>query len=115
MSEEESSSTKYGNLYSYKFYIRPTAHRLYGDRFSTIKKIKWIRLLYTHPAHIYDDLIDVIANNKKVVKDPDSYWGVYREGRPAYGRRPVTGRDIMQDGPFGCHHIGGAICKGCCV
>lgn len=39
MSAEENTS-KYGNLYSYKFYLRPTAHRLYGDRFSSIKKIK---------------------------------------------------------------------------
>ena len=39
MSTEENTS-KYGNLYSYKFYLRPTAHRLYGDRFSSIKKIK---------------------------------------------------------------------------
>ena len=39
MSIEENAS-KYGNLYSYKFYLRPTAHRLYGDRFSSIKKIK---------------------------------------------------------------------------
>lgn len=36
----EENTTKYGNLYSYKFYLRPTAHRLYGDRFSSIKKIK---------------------------------------------------------------------------
>ncbi len=40
MPKEESNSTKYGNLYSYKFYIKPTAHRLYGDRFSSMKKIK---------------------------------------------------------------------------
>lgn len=39
MSTEENAS-KYGNLYSYKFYLRPIAHRLYGDRFSAIKKIK---------------------------------------------------------------------------
>ena len=39
MSTEENTA-KYGNLYSYKFYLRPTAHRLYGDRFSSIKKIK---------------------------------------------------------------------------
>ena len=36
----EEHNAKYGNLYSYKFYLRPTAHRMYGDRFSTIKKIK---------------------------------------------------------------------------
>lgn len=38
MSSEE-SATKYGNLYSYKYVIRPTAHRMYGDRFAS-KDIK---------------------------------------------------------------------------
>jgi ribosomal protein S12 methylthiotransferase len=33
-----------------------------------IKGIRWIRLLYAHPAHIYDDLIKVIASEKKIVK-----------------------------------------------
>lgn len=33
-------NNNFGNLYSYKFYIRPTAHRLYGSRFSKKPKIK---------------------------------------------------------------------------
>ncbi len=35
---------------------------------SAIKGIEWIRLLYCYPDRITDSLIDVIANNKKVVK-----------------------------------------------
>ena len=35
---------------------------------SKIDKIKWIRLQYCYPENITDDLIDEIANNKKVVK-----------------------------------------------
>ncbi len=35
---------------------------------SEIPEIKWIRLLYTHPAHYSDELIDVIASNPKVCK-----------------------------------------------
>jgi len=37
-------------------------------KLSEIKKIKWIRLLYTHPAHYSDELINTIAANKKVCK-----------------------------------------------
>lgn len=35
----ESEITNYGNLYSYKYYLRPTAHRLYGDRLADNTKI----------------------------------------------------------------------------
>ncbi|MCF7872837.1 MAG: MiaB/RimO family radical SAM methylthiotransferase [Candidatus Omnitrophica bacterium] len=30
------------------------------------KKIEWIRLIYTHPKHFSDDLIDLIASEKKI-------------------------------------------------
>ena len=33
-----------------------------------IKSLKWIRLMYTHPAHFTDELIKVIAEEKKIVK-----------------------------------------------
>lgn len=33
-----------------------------------IEGLEWIRVLYTHPAHIDDDLIDLIAREKKIVK-----------------------------------------------
>ncbi|MCF7874196.1 MAG: 30S ribosomal protein S12 methylthiotransferase RimO [Candidatus Omnitrophica bacterium] len=32
----------------------------------TIKKIKWIRLIYTHPKHFSNDLIDLIASEEKI-------------------------------------------------
>ncbi|MGB2697143.1 MAG: 30S ribosomal protein S12 methylthiotransferase RimO, partial [Candidatus Zixiibacteriota bacterium] len=35
---------------------------------SEIPEIKWIRILYTHPAHYSDELIDTIASNPKVCK-----------------------------------------------
>jgi ribosomal protein S12 methylthiotransferase len=33
-----------------------------------IKGIRWIRILYAHPAHITDELIKVVASEKKIVK-----------------------------------------------
>ena len=38
MPELQDQGTHYGNLFSYKYYLRPTAHRLYGNSSST--KIK---------------------------------------------------------------------------
>ncbi|MBU0533472.1 MAG: 30S ribosomal protein S12 methylthiotransferase RimO [Candidatus Omnitrophica bacterium] len=38
------------------------------EELSKIKKIRWIRLLYTHPAHYSDELINTIATNKKICK-----------------------------------------------
>lgn len=35
---------------------------------SEIRKLKWIRLLYTHPAHFSDELIETVASNPKVCK-----------------------------------------------
>lgn len=32
------------------------------------KKIRWIRLVYTHPKHFSDSLIDVIAQSKRICK-----------------------------------------------
>jgi ribosomal protein S12 methylthiotransferase len=49
---------------------------LYGDKqlhtllkeLSKIPNLKWIRLLYCYPEHIYDELIEEIATNPKVLK-----------------------------------------------
>lgn len=38
------------------------------EKLEEIKGIKWIRLMYTYPSHISDELIDYISTSKKVVK-----------------------------------------------
>ncbi|MFC1549220.1 30S ribosomal protein S12 methylthiotransferase RimO, partial [Candidatus Omnitrophota bacterium] len=38
---------------------------------SPIMKDRWIRLLYTHPAHFTDELIEVIANTENICKYVD--------------------------------------------
>jgi len=37
------------------------------NEISKIEKLRWIRLLYCHPDHVTDDIVDLIACNKKVV------------------------------------------------
>ncbi|OQA80052.1 MAG: Ribosomal protein S12 methylthiotransferase RimO [bacterium ADurb.Bin243] len=38
------------------------------EKIADIDDIKWVRLLYTYPLHVTDQLIDVIAGNPKVCK-----------------------------------------------
>lgn len=57
-------------LYGVDIYGRQCLHELLG-RLSKIDPIKWIRLLYTHPAHFYPELIGEIAGNERVVKYVD--------------------------------------------
>ncbi|MEE8638455.1 MAG: 30S ribosomal protein S12 methylthiotransferase RimO [Candidatus Margulisiibacteriota bacterium] len=33
-----------------------------------IKSLRWIRVMYAHPAHVTDELLDVMATRKKIVK-----------------------------------------------
>lgn len=54
-------------LYGIDLYGRQCLHELL-QRLSEIDDLRWIRLLYTHPAHYYPALIKEIASNKKVVK-----------------------------------------------
>ena len=54
-------------LYGVDIYGKPQLPRLLSS-LSKIPQIKWIRLLYTHPAHYSDELIQTIASNPKVCK-----------------------------------------------
>lgn len=56
-------TTKYGQ----DIYGKPMLDVLL-DELSKIKEIKWIRFLYSYPEGISDQLINVVKNNKKVVK-----------------------------------------------
>lgn len=38
------------------------------NKLSDLNGIEWIRLLYTYPSHLQDDVIDIIAENPKVCK-----------------------------------------------
>jgi len=41
------------------------------DRLTGIRQFKWIRLLYTYPAHFGDDLIEIIADKREVLNYVD--------------------------------------------
>ena len=54
-------------LYGSDIYEKKRLHLLIKE-LSKIEGIKWIRVLYCYPEEIYDELIDEIASNEKVVK-----------------------------------------------
>jgi ribosomal protein S12 methylthiotransferase len=45
-----------------------TLTNLLKDILKEIKNIKWIRLIYTHPRHFSNSLIDLIANEERICK-----------------------------------------------
>ncbi len=54
-------------LYGMKLYKKPLLHKLLHE-ISKIKEVFWIRFLYSHPAHVYDELIEEVKDNPKVCK-----------------------------------------------
>lgn len=54
-------------LYGSDIYGKKTLHLLIQE-LSKIEGIEWIRVLYCYPEEIYDELIDEIASNEKVMK-----------------------------------------------
>ncbi|MDR0958617.1 MAG: 30S ribosomal protein S12 methylthiotransferase RimO [Clostridiales bacterium] len=55
------------SLYGTDIYGKQTLHRLLQN-LSQIEGIRWIRLLYCYPEHIYSELIQEMATNEKVCK-----------------------------------------------
>jgi ribosomal protein S12 methylthiotransferase len=53
--------------YGIDIYAEQRLHTVLHE-LSRIDEIHWIRLLYTHPAHFYPELIEEIARNEKVCK-----------------------------------------------
>ncbi|MCL2573813.1 MAG: 30S ribosomal protein S12 methylthiotransferase RimO [Defluviitaleaceae bacterium] len=53
-------------LYGTDIYGRQVLHELLND-ISKIDGIRWLRLLYCYPEHIYDDLIAEMVSNPKVL------------------------------------------------
>lgn len=52
-------------IYGYDLYGKKQLVPLL-ERLSQIQEIKWIRLLYTYPAHFSDDLIEIIAEKDNI-------------------------------------------------
>lgn len=53
--------------YGIRIYGRPMLHELLRE-LSRIDGIRWIRVLYSYPTKLYDDLLDLIASQDKICK-----------------------------------------------
>jgi len=58
-------------LYGKDIYGKPILTKLIQDILINTKSISWIRLLYLHPAHVNDDLINLIGKEKRLCKYVD--------------------------------------------
>src|SRR6185436_13453958 len=54
--------------YGMDLYHEFSLAKLLKEIVKVTKNIQWIRLLYAFPAHVTDELIDVIAAEKKICK-----------------------------------------------
>ncbi len=65
------------------------------ENLSRIDKIRWIRLLYTHPAHYSEKVIDTIANNNKICKYLDMPLQHCNDRILKAMRRKVNKKDLL--------------------
>jgi len=54
-------------MYGTDIYGKPSLHIL-CKRLAAIRGLEWIRIMYAHPAHVTDKLIEVMAKEPKIVK-----------------------------------------------
>ena len=71
----------------------PKLHKLL-QQLERIEDIKWIRLLYTHPAHFYPELIETMAESEKVCRYLDVPLQHVNDRILADMRRRVSKADI---------------------
>ena len=57
--------------YGVDLYHKLSLARLLKEMVKAVKNIQWIRLLYAFPAHVTDELIDVMAANRRICRYVD--------------------------------------------
>ncbi len=82
-------------LYGQDLYHKPTLAQLLRQ-LNRLQSILWIRILYTHPAHFTDELIEMIAQLPKVAKYVDLPLQHISDRLLALMNRKVTRRDVEQ-------------------
>jgi len=53
--------------YGLDLYGKPRTHELLR-KLCQIRRLRWVRLMYVHPAHLTDDILDVVAGERKVCR-----------------------------------------------
>jgi ribosomal protein S12 methylthiotransferase len=81
-------------LFGMDLYGRTALARLLAEISKLRNGVEWIRLLYTHPAHYTDDLIDIVAKEGKICKYLDLPVQHISDRILKAMNRRVTRRDI---------------------
>lgn len=82
-------------LYGVDIYEKPQLPKLLSS-LCEIPEIKWVRLLYTHPAHYSDKLIEIIASNPKICKYLDMPLQHVSDRFLSLMNRKVTKKQIIR-------------------
>lgn len=82
-------------FYGLSLYKKKMLNKLIRE-LSKIKNLLWIRILYAHPGHFYEELIDEIANNEKVCKYLDIPIQHTSDKILSLMRRPTTKKQIFE-------------------
>lgn len=82
-------------FYGKKIYKKQMLHKLLKE-LSKIKDLFWIRILYTHPGHYYEELIKEIKDNEKVCKYLDIPIQHTSDKVLSLMKRNITRRQIFE-------------------
>ncbi|MBM3252750.1 MAG: 30S ribosomal protein S12 methylthiotransferase RimO [Candidatus Omnitrophica bacterium] len=82
-------------LYGVDLYKKPRIYELL-NKICSLSIIKWIRLLYTHPAHFDDSLIDVIRDKPSICKYIDLPIQHINDEILKRMNRKISKRDIIR-------------------
>lgn len=82
-------------LYGIDIYQRPSLSRLLKELVK-IKNLKWLRILYTHPAHYDDELLAIVKNEEKIVKYLDIPIQHASDRILKLMNRPYTQKDLIK-------------------
>ncbi len=66
------------------------------EKLNKIEKLKWIRVMYTYPSRVTDELIDAILNLEKVVNYIDVPFQHVDDDVLKSMRRRYSGRDVIK-------------------
>jgi len=82
-------------LYGIDLYQKPSLSRLLKELVK-IDNLKWLRILYTHPAHYDDELLAIIKDEEKIVKYLDIPIQHAANKILKLMNRPYTQKDLIK-------------------
>ncbi len=82
-------------LYGIDIYQKPSLSQLLKELVK-IDNLKWLRILYTHPAHYDDELLAIIKNEEKIVKYLDIPIQHVSNKILKLMNRPYTQKDLIK-------------------